>query len=543
MLSTGAFNALLKTLEEPPPHVKFFFATTEANKIPITVLSRCQRYDFAGITPEVIATTLGEICAQERVEAEPEALQVVARRAGGSMRDAQSLLDRLLASGSPRLTVEVVHALLGTASDERLLAMLEALADHDSAAALRLARSRAPAEGVQPAELLGGLLDFLRDAMVLAVGAESMLLAVTPRQRPRLEAHRRALAGRLDPGRAADPGGVPGPDARQLCTAGCWSSWPLVRVARLEDLTTLATLVERLAALEAGAPRPVAKARIARKKEPGAGGWPLDAPSRPAPPAGRPTLRLPSTGPEPSVRSRDRGRTAPARMARASRLEPAATVSSGDAAGAGRTDATAAAGPLPTRRRATVAGAPSQPARSPSERPVAAWIWRPLRKVWPDLVKKVGAELGVAAQPGRADRGARSRTSWSSPPSRDTIRWPMSVGLPSPWRRSSRPSAADPPAGDRQVRAVEPTTKASRPMRRQPERAAGGHRWQPTRWSRRSSSSSRPVRSSWITTNQTPDPSSLSEPRASGPDMPFAARIVGSASPSARTPMPSGEKE
>src|SRR4029078_4639058 len=100
MLSTGAFKALLKTLEEPPPHVKFFFATTEANKIPITVLSRCQRYDFAGITPEAIVGSMKEICARELVEAEPEALQVVARRAGGSMRDAQSLLEQLLASGS-----------------------------------------------------------------------------------------------------------------------------------------------------------------------------------------------------------------------------------------------------------------------------------------------------------------------------------------------------------------------------------------------------------------------------------------------------------
>jgi DNA polymerase-3 subunit gamma/tau len=107
MLSTGAFNALLKTLEEPPPHVKFLFATTEPNKIPITVLSRCQRYDFAGITPESIVSSLGEICRRESVEAEPEALQVVARRAGGSMRDAQSLLEQLLASGSPKLTVEV----------------------------------------------------------------------------------------------------------------------------------------------------------------------------------------------------------------------------------------------------------------------------------------------------------------------------------------------------------------------------------------------------------------------------------------------------
>ena len=186
MLSTGAFNALLKTLEEPPAHVKFLFATTEANKIPITVLSRCQRYDFAGITPDVIAKTLGAICDQEHVEAEREALQIVARRASGSLRDAQSLLDRLLASGSPNLTVEVVNALLGTASDERLLAMLEALADHDSAAALRLLEESA-GSGVQPAEILSGIIDFTRDALVMAVGAESMLASVSPRQRPQLE--------------------------------------------------------------------------------------------------------------------------------------------------------------------------------------------------------------------------------------------------------------------------------------------------------------------------------------------------------------------
>src|SRR5436305_93168 len=90
MLSTGAFNALLKTLEEPPEHVKFFFATTEPNKIPVTVLSRSQRYAFAGIAPEQIVASLAAICARERILAEPEALRVVARRASGSMRDAQS---------------------------------------------------------------------------------------------------------------------------------------------------------------------------------------------------------------------------------------------------------------------------------------------------------------------------------------------------------------------------------------------------------------------------------------------------------------------
>src|SRR6478609_3783065 len=85
MLSTGAFNALLKTLEEPPEHVKFFFATTEANKLPITVLSRCQRFEFAGIAPEQIVETLSEICTRENVQADRDALGAVARRAAGSM--------------------------------------------------------------------------------------------------------------------------------------------------------------------------------------------------------------------------------------------------------------------------------------------------------------------------------------------------------------------------------------------------------------------------------------------------------------------------
>jgi DNA polymerase-3 subunit gamma/tau len=251
MLSTGAFNALLKTLEEPPSHVKFFFATTEANKIPITVLSRCQRYDFAGITPEVIAETLGAICRQEGVEAEPEALSIVARRASGSLRDAQSLLDRLLASGTS-LTVEVVNGLLGTASDERLMAMIAALADHDAAVALGLLEQSA-GEGVQPAEVLSGLIDYLRDALVLAVGAETLILSVSPRQRDSL----REITERwtidsilaslqiLAECRSRMRGSLHG---RLLVEVA------LARIARLEGLTALSSLVDRLAALESGAP-------------------------------------------------------------------------------------------------------------------------------------------------------------------------------------------------------------------------------------------------------------------------------------------------
>jgi DNA polymerase-3 subunit gamma/tau len=268
MLSTGAFNALLKTLEEPPPHVKFFFATTEPNKIPITVLSRCQKYDFAGITPESIVTSLGEICARENVEAEPEALQVVARRASGSMRDAQSLLEQLLSSGHAKLTVEVVHGLLGTASDERLLDMIDALADHDAATALGLL-DKAASEGVQPSELLGGLLEFLRDAMVLAAGADSLLLAVTPRQRPRLkkvidrwplDTVMTALQI-LAEARSRMRGS---PHGRIIVEVA------LVKVARLENFAELGEIIQHLASVERG------------------GGGMIAAPPRPGPTTGSP---------------------------------------------------------------------------------------------------------------------------------------------------------------------------------------------------------------------------------------------------------------
>ncbi len=251
MLSTGAFNALLKTLEEPPGHVKFFFATTEPNKIPITVLSRCQKYDFAGITPEQIIETLAEICARERIEAEPEALRTVARRAGGSMRDAQSLLEQLLSAGGQRLTVEVVHRLLGTASDERLLDLIDALADRDVAGALRQLDGAA-GEGVQPADVLNGLLDFLRDVMVLATGAEATLLAATPRQVLRLKAVvdrwtlDSVLAGLQILAEAR--GRLRGSSHSRLLV-----ELALARVARLENLGEIGELIGRLASLESGA--------------------------------------------------------------------------------------------------------------------------------------------------------------------------------------------------------------------------------------------------------------------------------------------------
>src|SRR5688572_2548889 len=129
MLTNQAFNALLKTLEEPPEHVKFIFCTTEADKIPITVLSRCQRFDFAPLQSQAIVERLAHICSQEGVSAEPAALQILARRANGSMRDSQSLLEQLLSFSGKALTAADVHRLLGTAQAGRLSAIAGALAN------------------------------------------------------------------------------------------------------------------------------------------------------------------------------------------------------------------------------------------------------------------------------------------------------------------------------------------------------------------------------------------------------------------------------
>ncbi len=172
MLTREAFNALLKTLEEPPEHVKFIFCTTEAAKIPITILSRCQRFDFAGISTRAIFERLGQIVRAEGVEAEPEALELLARRAAGSMRDSQSLLEQLLSFASGRITVADVHGMLGTAGDQRLAALVQHLADRNAAAALAELDATA-AEGVDLGQLLEQLLGYFRDCMAAAAGCST----------------------------------------------------------------------------------------------------------------------------------------------------------------------------------------------------------------------------------------------------------------------------------------------------------------------------------------------------------------------------------
>lgn len=175
MLTVQAFNALLKTLEEPPEHVKFIFCTTDPEKIPITVLSRCQRFDFAPVQADKILERLKFICEREGAHAEEDALKVIARRANGSMRDSQSLLEQILSFSAGRIDVEQVNQILGAADETMLRAMIEAMVNRDSAKSLQLLE-QAIATGVDAGQFGEQLLGYMRDLMVLSVGAPSDLI-------------------------------------------------------------------------------------------------------------------------------------------------------------------------------------------------------------------------------------------------------------------------------------------------------------------------------------------------------------------------------
>ena len=193
MLSKAAFNALLKTLEEPPAHVKFIFATTEVQKIPITILSRCQRFDFSGIAADRIQEQLKSITEREGMQADDEALELVARRAGGSMRDAESLLDQLLAFGGERLTADQVRQLLGMAGDDRVLALAESVVARDAGAALAVLDETVQG-GLQMGELVDQMLAYWRDLMVVhCAGEQARDLSVPSRCRPDLQRQAKAL--------------------------------------------------------------------------------------------------------------------------------------------------------------------------------------------------------------------------------------------------------------------------------------------------------------------------------------------------------------
>jgi DNA polymerase-3 subunit gamma/tau len=175
MVTKNAFNALLKTLEEPPPHVKFVFATTEVGKVPVTILSRCQRFDLKRIPADLLAAHFRKVADSEGAEAEQEAIALIARAAEGSVRDGLSILDQAIAqAGSGPVTADAIRDMLGLADRGRIALLLEAILAADAQSAMAAAES-AHGAGVDPQALFAGLLD-----MVHATARAKMAGAADP---------------------------------------------------------------------------------------------------------------------------------------------------------------------------------------------------------------------------------------------------------------------------------------------------------------------------------------------------------------------------
>jgi DNA polymerase-3 subunit gamma/tau len=187
MLSNAAFNALLKTLEEPPPHAIFVLATTESHKIPATVLSRCQRFDFRRIPISQIVDRLAWMTEQEHIEADREALALVARQATGSMRDAESLLDQLASFEAGGITTDEVRAALGTGANEAVMQVGEALAAGDVAQGLSVINTTID-EGADPRQFARQIVEHLRALLLLKLKSGVVLTHVLEDVRPQLEA-------------------------------------------------------------------------------------------------------------------------------------------------------------------------------------------------------------------------------------------------------------------------------------------------------------------------------------------------------------------
>jgi DNA polymerase-3 subunit gamma/tau len=187
MLSTAAFNAFLKTLEEPPEHAKFVFATTEIRKVPVTVLSRCQRFDLRRVEADVLMGHLANIAAKENVEVEPEALGIIARAAEGSVRDSLSLFDQAIAHAAGTVRAEAVRQMLGLADRTRVIDLFDSLVRGDIASAFREFREQYDT-GADPIVVLSDLAEFVNfvtRVKIVPATADNVAFGETERLRAR----------------------------------------------------------------------------------------------------------------------------------------------------------------------------------------------------------------------------------------------------------------------------------------------------------------------------------------------------------------------
>ncbi|MHC4157602.1 MAG: DNA polymerase III subunit gamma/tau [Planctomycetota bacterium] len=185
MLSVPAFNALLKTLEEPPSHVKFIFATTEPNKVIPTIQSRCQRFDFTNINPNLITSQLKSILKQEKIKYQDDLILSLAKMANGSMRDGLSLLDRLISTGIEPLTTDLLEQYLGCPNSEKIYNIIAKIGDSDAAGTLAATEDLVDS-GLSGVLIADSLIDYMRDLMVVkSTGPKSEILVLTAEQRSR----------------------------------------------------------------------------------------------------------------------------------------------------------------------------------------------------------------------------------------------------------------------------------------------------------------------------------------------------------------------
>jgi DNA polymerase III subunit gamma/tau len=187
MLSTAAFNAFLKTLEEPPEHAKFVFATTEIRKVPVTVLSRCQRFDLRRVEADVLMKHLANIAAKENVEVEPEALGIIARAAEGSVRDSLSLFDQAIAHAAGVVRADAVRQMLGLADRTRVIDLFDSLARGDIASAFKEFREQYDT-GADPIVVLSDLAEFVNfvtRVKIVPATADNVAFSETERLRAR----------------------------------------------------------------------------------------------------------------------------------------------------------------------------------------------------------------------------------------------------------------------------------------------------------------------------------------------------------------------
>jgi DNA polymerase III subunit gamma/tau len=277
MLSTAAFNGLLKTLEEPPPYVTFIFATTEIRKVPVTILSRCMRFDLRRVPPETMTAHLVELLGKEGIDYEPEAIAMIVRAGEGSVRDNQSLLDQAISHGDGKVTAATVKAMLGLGDRARTIDLFEALMRGDIAGALELMRELYDA-GADPQTLIADLCDFTHlVTRIKVVPAAADDVSLTPDERTRGA----ALAQKLNMRALTRSWQILFKGFDEVAAAGNAlqaAEMVLVRLAYAADLPTPDELAAKYAGGTVPAPAPVNASPVARGNGGGAQALRVEAP-------------------------------------------------------------------------------------------------------------------------------------------------------------------------------------------------------------------------------------------------------------------------